>query len=55
LLFAFAMNGMLPAKLAELLELKLIGGLLLVLIGRVILPLALGAIQANCDSHILPL
>jgi hypothetical protein len=50
-LFAFAMNGMLAAELAELLELELIGGFLLVLGGRVILPFAIRAIQTDDHAH----
>jgi hypothetical protein len=51
LLFAFAMRRVLAAELAELFEFQLVGGLLFVLGSGVILPLALGAIQADDDAH----
>jgi hypothetical protein len=42
---------MFSAEFAELLELQLIGGLLLVLGRRVVLTLALGTIQTDDNSH----
>jgi hypothetical protein len=45
------MNRVLAAELAELLELELVGGLLLILSGRIILTLALGAIETDDNAH----
>jgi hypothetical protein len=45
------MHGVLAAELAKLLELKLVRGLLLVFRRRVILPLALSAVQTNDHAH----
>jgi hypothetical protein len=44
-------GGVLTAELAEFLELELVGGLLLILGGRIILTLALGAIQTHDHAH----
>ena len=46
------MRSVLAAELAEFLELELVGGLLLILGGRVVLTFALGAIQTNDNAHI---
>ena len=45
------MRSVLAAELAELLELELVGGLLLILGGRVVLTFALSAIQTNDNAH----
>ena len=50
-LLAFFVNGVLTAELAELLELKLVGSLLLVLRRLIIFTFALSAVQTDADSH----
>jgi hypothetical protein len=50
-LLAFFVVRVLAAELAELLELKLVGGLLLVLGGSVVLTLADGAVEIDDDAH----
>ena len=45
------MKRMLPAEFAILLEFKLIGRLLLVFVGTVVLPLAIGTIETHRNTH----
>lgn len=45
------MSRVLAAELAELFKLELVGRFLLILGGRIVLTLALGAIEAHDDSH----
>jgi len=45
------MSRVLAAELTEFFKLELVGRLLFILGGRIILALALGAIEAHDDSH----
>jgi hypothetical protein len=49
----FAMRSVLAAELAEFFELELVGRLLLVLVGSVVFPLTLCAIEAYSNAHTL--